>query len=177
MTESFCHYKKKKKNFKPLTPSGLIMPIIVTASVLPVSSGPGASQLHSSDPPHPPHLEEHTSVFYHSGPRGPETLSDLPKVTQLGAAAARISTHVLQNLIPGTARRARCRITPSRTQLITALLNPFQGKHAGFFEKKSPAGFLLCSLLRLLLWGNRYLQAPPEWRLGAVGKKKKQEHD
>ena len=62
----------------------------------------------------------------------------MPKVTQLGAAAARISTHVSWNLIPGTARDARFKVTPSRTQLITILLKPFRGKHPGFFENQKP---------------------------------------
>ena len=47
------------------------------------------------------------SLAYNLGHGGTETLSDVAKVTQLKAAAARISTHASLNLVPGTARDLR----------------------------------------------------------------------
>ena len=88
------------------------------------------------------------SLAYNLGHRGTETLSDVAKVTQLKAAAARISTHASLNLVPGTARDLRSHFVEYSW---SQLSNPFRGKHPAFFFFfliKNPSD---CSLLCLFL--------------------------
>lgn len=51
-------------------------------------------------------------------------------------AATKILIGVLCSVTPGAGRDAEFRVIPSGTQSVTALLDPFRGKHPVFYENQ-----------------------------------------